>query len=70
MAMNALLLLRIQEISGRMSENRSRKASLEKDLLATLQSSREAQLKFLSGDDDEVNFALVNLSAPCIANLL
>ena len=60
-AMNSLLALRITEFSRKMSKSRSQKTALEKDLLTTLQSSRDAQLKLLSADD-EVNIALVNQS--------
>ena len=40
-AMNSLLLFRIKELSRKMSDLKSRKASLEKDVLITSKSSRD-----------------------------
>ena len=54
-AMNSLLSLRIDEISRKMSDIRSRKASLENDLLTTLKSSRDTQLNMLSGDEHSIS---------------
>ena len=57
-AMNSLLLLRIKELSRKMSDLKSRKASLEKDVLTTLKSSRDTQLSLVSSDEESV--AIIN----------
>lgn len=57
-AMNSLLLLRIKELSRKMSDLKSRKASLEKDVLITLKSSRDTQLSLVSCDEESV--AIIN----------
>ena len=46
-AMNSLLSLRIEELSRKMTDPKSRKASLEKDLLITLKSSRTGNFGLL-----------------------
>lgn len=56
--MNSLLLLRIKELSRKMSDLKSRKASLEKDVLITLKSSRDTQLSLVSCDEESV--AIIN----------
>ena len=57
-AMNSLLSLRIEELSRKMTDPKSRKASLEKDLLITLKSSRNTQISLVSSDKERV--AIVN----------
>ena len=46
-ASNAILAQRIAEISRKKSELLVHKATLEKDMLKTLESSRDSQLKFV-----------------------
>ena len=52
--MKSLLSLRIEELSRKMSDLKSRKASLEKDLLITLKSSRDTQTSMVSSDKERV----------------
>ena len=52
-ASNALLAQRIAEISRKKSELLVHKATLEKDALKTLESSRDSQLKFVSPENRE-----------------
>ena len=54
-AMNSLVSIWIDEISRKMSDIRSRKASLENDLLTTLKSSHDTQLNMLSGDENSIS---------------
>ena len=56
--MNLLLLLRIKELSRKKSDLKSRKASLEKDVLITLKSSRDTQLSLVSCDEESI--AIIN----------
>ena len=52
-ASNALLAQRIAEISRKKSELLVHKTTLEKDMLKTLESSRDSQLKFVSPENRE-----------------
>ena len=52
-AMNALLRHRIEEISRKISESKTKITSLEREFLSLLQNSRDAQLRLLSEEDSD-----------------
>ena len=58
-AMNALLRHRIEEISRKIAESKTRITSLEQEFLSVLQSSRDAQLRLLSSEDTD-KISIVN----------
>lgn len=52
-AMNALLRHRIEEVSRKISESKTKITSLEREFLSVLQNSRDAQLRLLSEEDSD-----------------